>query len=625
MKKAHAGNRGFVIICLPALISAASFNSSITINTSQNQHQISPYIYGSNADLSGKENFTMRRQGGNRMTGYNWENNASNAGSDWNQSSDDYMTSALGISSNQSLVPAITVTSFIDSCRKHNCFSLITLQMAGYVAADKKGTVDSASTAPSARWKSVTAKKGSSFANPPDTSDNNVYMDEFINYLEKKYAPASDPWLGGCALDNEPALWPSTHPRLHPAQPTCTELITKSIALSSTVKSLDPVPLIFGPVTFGFSEMTDFQGAPDWNTVKGTYSWFVDYYLDKMKTASQTAGVRLLDVFDIHWYSEAQGNNERIVGATNPAARANAQARLQAPRTLWDKNYKENSWIAQYYSSYLPLIPKMQASIDTYYPGTKIGFTEYNYGGESHISGGIAMADVMGIYGKYGVGYATYWQMETKTDFTSAAYRLYRNYDGNNATFGSVSVGAATSDSVRTSVYASLVSQTNNDLHIILLNKNYDSTMAATIAITGDVKYTTARIWGFDSLSSTITERLPSPAIVNNSLSVSVPRLTAWHCVLSSGASIRETRPSLDNPSGRVYNPLHESRLCYTLPVSEKASLSLFTLNGLLMKKWNNLSGHGSIAMDKGMNGIFLMILKSGTRTQTQTIIIASR
>ena len=47
---------------------------------------ISPWIYGSNS--TNIANRTFDRSGGNRTTGYNWENNASNAGADWYHHSD---------------------------------------------------------------------------------------------------------------------------------------------------------------------------------------------------------------------------------------------------------------------------------------------------------------------------------------------------------------------------------------------------------------------------------------------------------------------------------------------------------------------------------------------------------
>ena len=61
-----------------------------SINSAQNVKSISPYIYGSNSSVI--TNRTLDRSGGNRMTGYNWETNASNAGSDYYHHSDYYLT-----------------------------------------------------------------------------------------------------------------------------------------------------------------------------------------------------------------------------------------------------------------------------------------------------------------------------------------------------------------------------------------------------------------------------------------------------------------------------------------------------------------------------------------------------
>ena len=71
----------------PALAQTVNF----TVNPAQTQ-AISPYIYGINGDLTGDySNNTLLRSGGNRLTAYNWENNASNAGSDWYFQNDNLM------------------------------------------------------------------------------------------------------------------------------------------------------------------------------------------------------------------------------------------------------------------------------------------------------------------------------------------------------------------------------------------------------------------------------------------------------------------------------------------------------------------------------------------------------
>ena len=74
---------------VPFTHAAAEENTmNITIDLTAGGKPISPYIYGINQ--YGNQNkykqvkATAVRQGGNRTTAYNWENNASNAGSDWN-------------------------------------------------------------------------------------------------------------------------------------------------------------------------------------------------------------------------------------------------------------------------------------------------------------------------------------------------------------------------------------------------------------------------------------------------------------------------------------------------------------------------------------------------------------
>ena len=57
--------------------------------------------------------------------------------------------------------------------------------MAGYVAADKAGTVLESEAAPSSRWKEVKFKKDTALTLEPDVTDDYVYMDEYVNYLVK--------------------------------------------------------------------------------------------------------------------------------------------------------------------------------------------------------------------------------------------------------------------------------------------------------------------------------------------------------------------------------------------------------------------------------------------------------
>ena len=522
--------------------SAAAANIAVTynINTDVNRTPISKYIYGTNT--TGDANYTIVRSGGNRLTAYNWENNYSNAGSDWYYYNDNYLCS--------STTPGKYVSDFRTSCVTNKQDSIITLQMAGYVSADGSGTVNlTTETAPSARFKTAVFAKGSAFCSPsgsPVTTDANVYMDEFVNFLVQKYGYAGDAnGVKFYCLDNEPDLWSSTHAEVHPNDVNCAEYKNKSVALSLAVKNVDPNAQMLGPVSYGFSGYLTFQGAPDWAAPLSTgYSWFLDYYLDKMEANSVVAGKRLLDALDVHWYPEAYDgkyysdgsyDGNRITDTPSVYSTANCNARMQAPRTLWDTTYVypngEVSWINRWYSSYLPLIPKLKTSISTYYPDTNLAFTEYAYGGESHYSGGIATADVLGIFGKYGVYIATYWGSGSYVD---AAVKMYTNYDGSKSTFGDTEVYATDTNKVESSIYASVFDDSACELHLIVINKNIDNAITGTFNITSPQNFTSGRVWHFDNASSTISETTAISSITDNSFTYTVPKTTVCHIVLQT-------------------------------------------------------------------------------------------
>ncbi|HEY9060797.1 MAG TPA: glycoside hydrolase family 44 protein [Pseudobacteroides sp.] len=517
-------------VSIPSVsVNAANLNINVSIDTALDKTPISQYIYGGNWDFN-DATITAKRLGGNRMTGYNWENNFSSAGSDWQHSSDTFLLSNENVPKEQWTQPASVITTFHDRNQTKNIpYSLVTLQAAGYVSADSNGTVSEAEAAPSERWKEVKFSKGSALSLTPDTKDNNVYMDELVNFLTNKYgSAATSTGIRAYAIDNEPALWPHTHARIHSNQPTCSEILNKNVELSKVVKKLDPASEVYGPVLYGFAAYNDFQTAPDWASVKGNYRWFLDYYLDNMKKSSDSEGKRLLDVLDLHWYPEAQGGGTRITTSDTANIDCN-KARLQAPRTLWDSTYKEDSWIAQWFSQFLPLLPNIKGSIDKYYPGTKLAFTEYSYGADNHITGGIAQADVLGIFGKYGVYAANIWGGGS---YTASAFNLYRNFDGKGSKYGDTNVKCDTSDIANSSIYASITSSSDNKLHIMVMNKSYDSPANFNFTINSKSSYKTGSVWGFDSSSSTITQRAGITSISGNKFTYTLPALSAYHIVL---------------------------------------------------------------------------------------------
>jgi hypothetical protein len=478
-----------------------------TIDATRDVKAISRYIYGVNQfhgvvdGLSGPwSNAAFTRLGGNRLTAYNWVNNASNSGSDRDFRNDDYLVSGpmyTGIedSPGAANIPILDITS----TRKIGL--LLTIPINGFVAADKRGEGDVKKSGEDfllTRFKPELPRKGSAFILTPDPTSGIVYEDEFVNWVTKKYPngftdPSRPIWF---SLDNEPDWWKHTHAEIHSEPTGYAELILKSIAYANAAKDVAPNALLFGPVNYGWAGYIQLQNAPN------ELGDFQSIYLKEMSMAEKVYGRRLLDVFDVHWYPEARGGGERITETRNPTtAPFIIQARLQAPRSLWDPTYTETSWIAKD-STHGPikLLLRLKDKIQENYPGTKLAITEYNYGGGTDISGGIAEADVLGIFGRESVFAAAIWPGRN-IPYIGGGFEMFRNYDGKNGSFGDTSVRAESDNIVDSSIYASIDSNDPSRMVIVAINKT-DHPIQADIEISHGAGYKQVNIFQLTGHSS---------------------------------------------------------------------------------------------------------------------------
>jgi hypothetical protein len=485
------------------------------VDTSRERRLIHPTIYGTNSgDWAGRARYlTLGRAGGNRLTAYNWENNASNAGSDWFHQNDSFLGGGN--------TPGEAMRAPIAAAFAAGASMIMTIPMAGYVAADKNGGGDVNQTPDylNVRFRRSLPRKGTSFTLAPNPNDATVYQDEFVNWLESRFPGATSRWdrtLYFC-LDNEPDLWSSTHARIHPAAVRYDELLEKTLAMASAIKDVAPYATVFGPVSYGWNGFVNLQDAPD----AGAKGDFLAWYLREIAREETRVGRPLVDVLDLHWYPEAQGNGERITGTGTSAAVV--AARVQAPRSLWDASYTETSWITQWSTlGPIALIPRMKAKIAAQAPGKLLAFTEYNYGAGHHISGGIAQADVLGIFGREGVFAATLWELSGDESFNYAAFRMYRNYDGAGRAFGNVSVSAATSDVPRSSIYASVDTTDPSRMVLVAINK-HTAPLTAGVAVTHTRRYARAEVYRLTSATASPVRAADVPLAANGTFQVTLP------------------------------------------------------------------------------------------------------
>ena len=484
---------------------------TITIDPTKTK-QISPYIYGINfysGNAGASPLLTFDRAGGNRWTAYNWETNASNAGSDYFYYNDGYLSG--------SNVPAEAVRSFIAGDQGAGLASLVTFQLQGYVSADESGPV--LRPFPNlARFKQVIEKKSTKDAAPfttaPPTTDAYVYMDEFAWALDQKFpgqgifgAAAGLPGITPAlptfiSLDNEPDLWNSTHEEVQGSTNiSSSNYIAKTVTLSEALKDHFPNLIIFGPVNYGFGGIYSWQGDPSLSPTPNGANWFADKYLAGIQTASAAYGKPIVDVYDFHWYSEATDGTTRVINMTGSSLTdAQIQAIVQSPRSLWDSTFTENSWITNsVLHAPISILTRIQSKIDAENQGMKLAITEYENGGFNHIAGTIAQADNLGIFGSQGVFAANFWPPNGTYSYALAGFRAFRGFDGANASFGDTSLQATSSAVQNVVIYASLDSATPGRVVFVAINR---SNAAKVTAINGQALSGTAHLYQMTAASA---------------------------------------------------------------------------------------------------------------------------
>lgn len=491
---------------------------------------ISPYVYGINSQNFGDTGATVRRNGGNRGSAYNWELNASNAGHDYHHQSDKWSCEVMGYKNCDE--PGALFTDFAKDNKAAGAETVVEIPMQDYVSADTAGPVKEEDTAPSYRFLRNYPKKNGELTLPPNTKDGAVYQDEFVKLLVTKLGKASEGGAKFYSLDNEPALWHTTHPRVHPNPVTYEELVQRSEATAAAILSQDPSAFILGGVYFSWGAMQDLASAGDTQKYNAIYERQVDYFLAMMQKLEKRHGKRLVHALDLHWYPEARGR-KRIT--EEDADRKTIDARLQAPRSFWDPEYKEKSWIVDQIKRPIRLFPFLKEIIAKRYPGTKLTMTEYNFGGTTHISGGLAQVDVLGVVGREGLYMANYWGKGAGVGdlppYIAQAFKLYRNYDGQGSTFGDIAVTANTADLDAASIFAAKSSKKPGELTVIVINKDQQKRFAGVLEVGA---YKQAKVFVLDGSGPAIKPGLVTP-VANGVLKYTLPPLSATLFVCSTG------------------------------------------------------------------------------------------
>ncbi|MGO8670791.1 MAG: glycoside hydrolase family 44 protein [Capsulimonadaceae bacterium] len=556
-----AGRRGiYPAAFLGALLTlcgstAGAQSISIAVDANANKLPINPLIYGvafgATSDLTDL-NAPINRSGGDSETCYNWELNATNLGSDW------YFESQPGSGS----TPGEDADSFIQSTQAAGAQPMLTVPMLGWVANLGSGgtALDSfsvakygAQTATDPYWpdagNGILASTGAYVDNDP--SDASVtadvaYQQGWVNHLVDTWGTAAKGGLGYYLMDNESSIWFTTHRDVHPIGAKMDEILGDIENYAGMVKSIDPSALVVGPEEWGWTGYF-YSGYDQWyasiNGWGGTLPDraahnnmdYIPYLLQQLNAYQQANGTRLLDVLSVHWYPEGGEFSDDNSTTTD-------LLRNQSTRSLWDPNYVDQSWVnAEVY-----LIPRMQNWVSTYYPGTQTAITEYNWGAEDYMNGATTQADIYGIFGRQGLDMATRWEVPPSGTPTYNAMKMYRNYDGNDSTFGDTSVSDTVPDPDDVSSFAALRSS-DNALTIMVINKQLTTDQQISLSVANFNGSGTAQTWQL--ASSNPIERIADTPVTANVLTATLPAQSITLFILPPSGS---TVPPPAAPAGLI-------------------------------------------------------------------------
>jgi len=454
-----------------AAVAAATKNVSLQVNCKAPGHAISPYIYGIAGNVL-DTGATARRWGGNPTTRYNWQiGDVYNVGKDWffeNGKSGDYRD-YLAQNQKANLASALTVPTIGWVAKDGTSVGFPTSVYGAQQATDPHRPEAGNGLKPDGKSK-IDPKSPTitSVAAPPEMMGRWV---EAIRAQDQKTGKRS---VQMYILDNEPALWSETHRDVHPSPLTYDELLDRTIRYGTAIRNADPQGLIAGPAEWGwtgyFYSAKDAEAGVTYRPDRRAHGDvpLLPWYLKQLKEHEQKTGKRVLDILDVHYYPQANG-----VYSDNSDA-ATAAVRLRSTRGLWDPTYKDESWIGEP----VRLLPRLKEWVQQNYPGLAISIGEYNFGGEKHISGGLAQAEALGRFGTEGIDYAFYWFEPPPNSPSYWAFRAFRNFDGKNGKFLNRSVDTKMGPNV--SLFAS---RDDSGKHMVLIALNLDPMIAAKTTI----------------------------------------------------------------------------------------------------------------------------------------------
>ena len=427
----------------------AAPSGPLTVDVGSVGGAIAPEIYGlafADPATLKKLNIPVNRWGGNGTSRYNWQLDVHNTGNDYyyenivDDTNDGYGTNNYVSSADR----------FVSDNQSAAAATLMTIPTIGWTPKDRVAQHPFTCGFPVSKYgaqQSVdpydkncgngVAPNGSLIAGDPTTTSIAAppsFETQWLSHLIAKFGSSTGNGIRYYQMDNEMMLWDSTHRDVHPMPVSYDEVWQTTSNYGPVIKAADPNATLLGYTAWGVLDLFE-SGVDTKNNNNNDQKAhgglpLAEWYLSQLAGYEKANGKRLVDCLDLHYYP--QGGDP-----------------LDNTRSLWDPTYHDPSWVDQFLGEPVQLFPRLSKWIAAQYPGTSVCVSEYNFnlGSESDPKSALVEADVLGIFGKYGVRLAAWWTTPVDGNGNllppAEAFRMYRNYDGAGGAFGAISVAAA--------------------------------------------------------------------------------------------------------------------------------------------------------------------------------------
>ncbi|HSQ42032.1 MAG TPA: glycoside hydrolase family 44 protein [Fibrobacteraceae bacterium] len=406
-------------------------------------------------------------------------------------------------------------------------------------------------------------------------------------------------------MDNEPDIWSTTHDDVIDSTQPFEDFFAKYVAVAKAARTKWPGIQLVGPVLTNEWQWWNWENKPC--TLNGSKVSPMEYFLYRIGQAEDSLGVKLLDVFDLHFYP----------GYSVDSTVGNL---LQVHRVLYDSTYSwsgsngihsiDGNWgtaVANY-----PLL-RVQNWMEHYLGTgrsrtavTEIGTLDGNGDASVH---SVVYASLLGTLADNGQELFTPWEWY---DGWYEVLHLFTHYAK------SVRVQSTSSLDSLVSSYAS-INEAGDSLTVILVNRDTSGAQSATVQLgnfspSGN-SATTLQLAGLDgeTFVSETENALVSGTVSfsDGAFSLSLPKLSVTAVLLATDSAVvvrNQVSQSLATTSFHVVVLPHALDL--QIPAQASATHArLYSPQGRIAAEWSVASGvtHTRLSLEDVASGRYVL------------------